>query len=222
MFHGKHADTRRLGRVAAWAGFDLTLDQRVKLDRFASWLCEEATVAGGIGPDEPGRVVDRHIADSLAFAGAWTGRPRSALDVGSGVGLPGIPLAITHPDTQFTLLDRSGRRCSLALRAIRILDVRNAEVAHRDVSQLSGQWPVVLFRASLPPDVALAVARPLLEPGGCAIVALSRREAPTSLPVAPPGTSLTVVRTDPGVLDSTAWLLRMEQTEPHPKDGSRP
>ena len=222
MFHGKHTDTRRLERVAAWAGFELTLDQRVKLDRFASWLCEEAMVAGGIGPDESVRVVDRHIADSLAFAGAWNVQPRSVLDVGSGVGLPGIPLAITHAGTQFTLLDRSGRRCALALRASRILDLSNTEVAHRDVAQLSGQWPVVLFRASLPPDAALAVARPLLEHGGCAIVALSRREAPTSLPVAPPGTSLTVVRTDPGVLDSPAWLLRMERTEPHSKDGSRP
>jgi len=222
MFHGKHVDTDRLRRVAAWAGFDVTFDQRVKLERFAAWLCEEATVAGGIGPDEPDRVVDRHIADSLAFAGAWTVRPRSALDVGSGVGLPGIPLAITHPNTQFALLDRSGRRCALARRAIRILDLRNVEVAHRDVVQISGQWSVVLFRASLPPDDALATAHPLLEPGGCAIVALSRREAPPSLPVAPPGTTLTVVRTDPGVLDSPAWLLRMERTEPLFKDGSRP
>jgi hypothetical protein len=74
----------------------------------------------------------------------------------------------------------------------------------------------------LPPDAALAVAHPLLERGGCAIVALSRREAPTALPAAPPGTSLTVVRTDPGVLDSPAWLLRMDRTEPNPKDGSRP
>lgn len=222
MFHGKHAHGGALERVAAWAGFELTLDQRMKLDRYASWLKGEAAAAGGIGPDEAVRVFDRHIADALVFAGAWTSPPRTVLDVGSGVGLPGIPLAVTHPATSFTLLDRSGRRCRLARRAVRILELPNAAVVQQEVQELTGTWSVVLFRASLPPDAALVVAEPLLEPGGCAVVGLSRGESLPATPSARRGTSIQLLRTDPGVLDSPAWLLRMERTEPSAKDGNSP
>jgi 16S rRNA (guanine527-N7)-methyltransferase len=220
MFHGKHADSDPLGRVAVWAGVNLTLEQRVKLDRFATWLREEAIVAGGIGPEEAPRLIDRHIADALVFAAAWTEAPRSVLDVGSGVGLPGIPLAITHPTTSFTLLDRSGRRSGLARRAVRVLGLSNVSVVQEDVEHVAGAWSVVVFRASLPPDRALVAAKPLLDRGGCAVVGLSRRTEPPALPNTAPGTRVELVRTDPGVLDSPAWILRMEQTEPQSKDGN--
>lgn len=220
MFHGKHAASDSLGRVAAWAGVDITLERRVKLDRFAKWLREEATVAGGIGPEEAPRVTDRHIADSLAFAVAWDEAPRSVLDVGSGVGLPGIPLAITHPATAFTLLDRSGRRCGLARRAVRILGLSNVSVVQEDVERVAGMWSVVLFRASLPPDRALVVAEPLLDGAGCAVVGLSRRRETPPLPGTAPGIRVDLVQTAPGVLDSPAWILRMERIEPQSKDGN--
>lgn len=219
MFHGKHADSDLLARVADWAGVEVALEQRVKLDRYAAWLRDEAIVAGGIGPEEAPRLIDRHIADALVFAAAWSEAPRSVLDVGSGVGLPGIPLAITHPATSFTLLDRSGRRCGLARRAVRVLGLSNVSVVQEDVEQVAGAWPVILFRASLTPDRALAVAEPLLDPGGCAVVGLSRQSEPPPLPDTAPGTRVELMRTGRGVLDSPAWILRMERTEPQPKDG---
>jgi 16S rRNA (guanine527-N7)-methyltransferase len=196
--------------------------ERRVLGEFGRWLADEGVAAGGVGPLEASRIVDRHLADSLVFARVWGPTPSRVLDVGTGVGLPGIPLAITHPHTTFTLLDRSGRRCRLARRATRVLGLPNVSVEQGDVEREARTWPVVLFRASLPPVQALAVGAPLLLDDGCAVVALSRTSRPAAVPPAPPGTTVDVVQTDPGVLDSPAWLLRMRKTVERSKDGANP
>lgn len=218
MFHGKHFDDQ-LDRAASWAGLRLDPSERRALGNFGEWLVAEGIEAGGLGPLEGPRIVDRHLADSLVFAGVWGATPSRVLDVGSGVGLPGIPLAITHPKSTFTLVDRSGRRCQLARRAVRVLGLQNVSVEQGDIAFEARTWPAVLFRASLPPERALETAPPLLEPNGYGVVALSRTAAPGAVPPSPPGTKLDLVRTDPGVLDSPAWFLRMRKTDPRTKDG---
>lgn len=219
MFHGKHA-AASLGKAAAWAGVPLDPAKRDQLADFATWLAGEGVEAGGIGPDETGRIVDRHVADSLTFAAAWATFPQRILDVGAGVGLPGIPLAIAYPETAFTLVDRSERRCTLARRVVRVLGLPNVTVEQRDIDQMGTLWPGMVFRASLPADRALAVAAPRLEPGGRAVVGLSRLAEPSSLPDPPPGTVVDMLSTGPGVLDSPAWLLRMTRTDSRTKDGN--
>ena len=217
MFHGKHVHDR-LDRAAGRAGVALTRAQREELGHFADWLATEAADAGGIGPEEGERLIDRHIADSIVFATAWDGAPVDILDVGAGVGLPGIPLAIVHPKTAVTLLDRSRERCRLARRAIRVLGLENVVVEQRDVFQETGHRDVVVFRASLPPVEALEAALPLLNDRGRVVVGLSRSTEPDQLPDAPPGTALDLLRIDGGVLDSPAWLLRMTLTNPRTLD----
>ena len=217
MFHGKHSDDR-LGRAALRAGSELTPAQRDQLEEFGRWLGTEAIDAGGIGPDEGSRLADRHLADSIIFATAWDQTPTDLLDVGSGVGLPGIPLAITHPDTAVTLLDRSGERCRLARRAVRVLGLENVSVEQRDVRHATGRRDVVTFRASLRPAAAVAAALPLLADRGCAVIGLSRTAEPDISRIEPPGTTLDLLRIDQGVLDSPAWLLRMTLTNPRTSD----
>ena len=212
MFHGKHVDAR-LNRAAAWAGLELDAAKRRLLCEFGAWLAREGIAAGGIGPGEAPRMIDRHVADSLVFAGGWNAAPARVLDVGAGVGLPGIPLAIALPETAFTLLDRSQRRCVLARRAIRVLGLHNVTVEQLDVDRLATAWPAMVFRASLAPERALVAAAPLLEPLGCAVVGLSRSAAPGQVPDPPAGTVLDLLHAEPGVLDSEAWLLRMTRTE---------
>ncbi len=217
MFHGKHSDDR-LERAALRAGVELTPAQVAQCEEFARWLGTEAADAGGIGPDEGSRLLDRHVADSIIFGAAWDHTPADILDVGSGVGLPGIPLAITHPNTQVTLLDRSGERCRLARRAVRVLGLENVNVEQRDVLQAVGRRDVVTFRASLRPMAALEVALPLLRDRGCAVVGISRTTEPDLSLDAPPGTTLELLRIDAGVLDSPAWLLRMTPTSTRTPD----
>ena len=82
-----------------------------------------------------GRVIERHILDSLTGVGLVVGK--TVLDVGSGAGLPGIPLAIADPDSAYTLCDRMTRRGRFLQQAVRELGLTNVTVISEDVVQLS-------------------------------------------------------------------------------------
>jgi 16S rRNA (guanine527-N7)-methyltransferase len=70
------------------------------------------------------------------------------LDIGSGVGLPGIPIAIRHPDLQVTLCEIRKRRAAFLERAISLLSLKNAHVYSGDAKQLTGQqFDVVIAQA---------------------------------------------------------------------------
>lgn len=189
-------------RAADWAGIDLDIRSRRLLAVYRTWLREEAIPAGGLGPAEGDRIEARHLADSLCFAGAWRGRiPTRLADAGSGVGLPGIPLAITHPSVPVSLIERSGRRQHLLRRAIRVLQLDNAAVVAMDVDEVSRTWPVVVSRASLPVEEVARLIR-LVEPAGLLVVGGSRRTAPDA-----PG--FATIEIPPEILASPAWLLTM-------------
>jgi 16S rRNA (guanine527-N7)-methyltransferase len=69
-----------------------------------------------------------HIIDSLAVAPYLQGK--HALDVGSGAGLPGIPLAIAYPDINWTLLDKNGKKTRFLTQVIAELDLQNIKAVH--------------------------------------------------------------------------------------------
>ena len=209
MFPVKHAESA-LRRAAGWAGVELSVDQLALLIRYAEWLVAEAVPAGGVGPAEGARIIDRHVADSLVFGIGWVDNvPATLIDVGSGVGLPGIPLAIAYPGIAVTLLDRSERRTALAGRAVRILSLTNAVAVQGDVSHLTSSYGAATFRASLPIIDALDAARTTLDIGGTAVIGLSRSRPPAQTPTAEPGETIQLLETQEGILDSPAWLLRM-------------
>jgi 16S rRNA (guanine(527)-N(7))-methyltransferase RsmG len=166
-------------------------------------LLTEAIEAGGIGPYETERIDNRHIGDSLLFAGGLPDSPGRVLDVGSGVGLPGIPLSLVMPETEFFLLDRSGRRVDLMKRALRVLELENVEVVHGDVSDWTTQVDGIVSRASLSPDQAVTSFTRILGPNGRAVVGGSWAAPPQVI-----GFDLMEV---PGsVLDQRVWLLIMQ------------
>ena len=195
-------------RVAAWLSLELADDARIRLSRYAEWLRGEAIAAGGIGPNEANRIWTRHIGDAISF-GVDLGPGTTTVDIGSGVGLPGIPLAIVFPATAFELVDRSRRRCDLLERAIAVLGLDNCKVIHRDVVDVDKKFDYVVSRASLPPQQLMIHVKRLLEPAGVAIIGLSRagQDAPR-LDLPPHWTQSTV--TVPGeILDTDAHLLRI-------------
>lgn len=208
MFHGKHTESV-LQRAAEWAGTSLDAQQLQSLLAYADWLIGEAIPAGAIGPGEAERIIDRHVADSLVFGAGWLDSPKTLIDVGSGVGLPGIPLAIAAPDTSVTLLDRSQRRTDLARRGVRILVLEQVLVVTGDAQDHAQRYEAAVFRASYPTDQALAVAAHLLEPNGVAVIGLHRGPALPVVPDAVPGADLEILETPEGILDSPAWHLRM-------------
>lgn len=77
---------------------------------------------------DPLEMVPRHILDSLSIL-PWLRGPR-VLDVGSGAGLPGIPLAVARPELQFCLLDSNGKRTRFLQHVATQLALSNVSIAH--------------------------------------------------------------------------------------------
>lgn len=207
-------------RAAAWAGHELPERALERLTEYADWLVGEAIPAGGLGPREASRLWARHLGDSLSFAAGWKdGHPEEILDVGSGVGLPGIPLAILWPGTVVTLLDRGGRRIRLLRRAARILALENVVIAQGDVFTVADEWRGMVFRGAVRPPEAIGLAARILDLGGRAVFGLSRRAEPPD----EAGDLVTLagalgldaeVRAVPAdILDGASWLLIMRSGE---------
>ncbi|NND03444.1 MAG: methyltransferase [Acidimicrobiia bacterium] len=189
-----------LDRIADWGEFDLPANSVERLEAFERWLGDEAVEAGGIGPKESERLWERHILDSAIFAGFVVGGDE-VLDVGSGVGLPGLVVAVLRPDAELTLLDRSGRRCDLSRRAIRVLGLTNVRVVQGDLNGYIGEHSVAISRASLPPSQLL---EPLRGVSGLReiVAAGSRSTRP------PPTDGWETVEIPGKVLGRPLWLMR--------------
>jgi 16S rRNA (guanine527-N7)-methyltransferase len=202
MFHVEHHYDRAHGAR-------LTVDQHRLLSRYEEWLAHEGLRAGGIGPAEVTRLGERHLADSLAF-GPYLGEGPEVTDIGSGAGLPGIPLAIAHPHRQFILNDRSGRRIDLLDRAIHTLELGNARVLEADVSELAETIDLAVARAVFQPEEWRAVARRILRPGGRCVIGVSTT---ASTPSSDEDIRVTRDEIGPEILDRAVSFLTMTKRE---------
>ena len=115
---------------------------------------------------DQGQMVTRHLLDSLAVA-PWLSGARF-LDVGSGAGLPGVPLAIVHPQYEFHLLDSSGKKARFLFQVKTALCLDNIVVHQARVESLQVTEPfdAVLSRAFARLRDMTAACRHLLAPGG--------------------------------------------------------
>jgi 16S rRNA (guanine527-N7)-methyltransferase len=92
-------------------------------------------------------MVERHIIDSLVVGPYLKGE--RFIDVGTGPGLPGLPLAIFYPERHFTLLDSNGKRTRFMFQAALELGINNVEIIHSRVEQYQPEtgYDGVLSRA---------------------------------------------------------------------------
>jgi 16S rRNA (guanine527-N7)-methyltransferase len=119
------------------------------------------------------RAVEVHVADSLsALEFPQLSAARRLVDIGSGAGFPGVPIAIALPESQVSLVESQARRCVFLRRVCRAANASNAEVVCARVEQWapgSGACDVALARALAPPPVVLEYAAPLLRLGGALV-----------------------------------------------------
>ena len=129
-----------------------------------------------VSPGDLQRFHERHIEDSLkALPEIMSCPPGPAVDVGSGAGLPGLPLAIADPSRHWRLLEPRKRRAAFLEEAVRGLGLAcevlllTAEQAAGD-PRLAATHAVGTARALATPEVAVELIRPLLASGGRTIV----------------------------------------------------
>lgn len=130
-------------------------------------------------------VIEKHILDSLVVARLLE-EPSRILDMGSGGGIPVIPLALALPDQSFFSVDSVGKKINFQQHIRRLLGLRNLQTRCARIEQLNdtgsgwNNFDVVLARALAHTDELLKVALPLISPGG-QIIAMKGPEGPGEL-----------------------------------------
>src|SRR5215213_9884443 len=165
MFHVKHADVSPAPRAAD----ALFGESSARAQRYAEILAGAGVERGLIGPREVDRLWDRHILNSVAVAELLESEDRVA-DIGSGAGLPGIPLALARPDLQLTLIEPLLRRSEFLREVADELGIDVTIVRGRaeevSVRERVGEMDAVVSRAVASLDKLAKWSLPLVRPDG--------------------------------------------------------
>jgi 16S rRNA (guanine527-N7)-methyltransferase len=183
-----------------------------KARQYADLLATDGIDHGHLGPREADRIWRRHLFNSAAIADLIP-RDATVVDVGSGAGLPGIPLALVRPDLAVTLLEPMSRR-------IRFLDRCAAGLALSNLTVRQGRAPapevsaaqVVVARAVAP----LAALIELVLPAGTTgqLIALKGRSVEQEVQAVPTGRGLdVVVRCIDDVLGEPAYVAVVSRAQ---------
>lgn len=143
--------------------------------QYAQLLVRDGDLLGLLGPREMPKLWTRHILNSAVVA-ELVPDGASVADVGSGAGLPGIPMAIAQPNAHFTLIEPMERRSDWLLMVVEQLGLKNVSVLRARAEEVGEVYDLVTARAvsALPKLLRLTV--PLTRHGG-AIIALKGGKA---------------------------------------------
>jgi 16S rRNA (guanine527-N7)-methyltransferase len=133
--------------------------------RYVDLLTEHGVVRGLIGPREVDRLWERHVLNSAVVA-ELIPTDASVIDVGSGAGLPGVPLALARPDLAMTLLEPMARRVAWLSEVVAELGVDITVARGRAEERAVAPADVVTARAVAPLAKLAAWCLPLVRPGG--------------------------------------------------------
>jgi len=155
-----------LERGLAALGLTFRTDQIAKLERYLDLLEKWNRVYNLTAIRDRERMVTHHLLDSAAIL-PHVKRPR-VLDVGSGAGLPGIPLAIANAELRVTLLDSNHKKTAFLRQAVAELGLANAtvEVERVESWRTSARFETIVSRAFSGLGEFVAASGRLLAPGG--------------------------------------------------------
>lgn len=159
-------NSEKLQRGLAQLGIDLGCEGQDKLLAYLALLEKWNKVYNLTAIRDSNQMVSNHLLDSLAVSPyLWQG---SWLDVGCGAGLPGVVLAIAHPEWQFTMLDSNSKKTSFVQQSIIELGLKNASVYCGRVEdwQPKEKFDGIISRAFTELGGFLTVTRHLIAHGG--------------------------------------------------------
>ncbi|UCV28430.1 16S rRNA (guanine(527)-N(7))-methyltransferase RsmG [Ferribacterium limneticum] len=152
--------------AAGLAALDITLpaDGQHKLLAFRDLLLKWNKTYNLTALRDPALAISHHLLDSLAILPhVGTG---NLLDVGSGGGLPGIPLAIARPDLSVSMVDTVQKKTTFLQQAVIELALKNVTVHHARVEEMQGQYAQISSRAFAEIGLFISLTRHLLAPNG--------------------------------------------------------
>lgn len=165
-------------------GFALDAEARHRLLEYLRLLQKWNRVYNLTAVRDPVQMVSHHLLDSLVLVRHLS--PQRLLDVGTGPGLPGIPLAIAWPDRPVSLLDSNQKKTAFLRQAVAALKLRNVEVITERVERWQAPEPFGLIVSRAFSDIAQFVTSTLrlLAPDGwlAAMKGVYPREELTHLP----------------------------------------
>ncbi len=145
-------------------GIDLPQEAQQKLLAFRDLLLKWNKTYNLTALRDPEQAISHHLLDSLAIL------PHVGdgvlLDVGSGGGLPGIPLAIARPQLPVSMVDTVQKKATFLQQAAIQLGLKNVAVHHARVEELPGQYAQISSRAFAEIGLFVRLTRHLLAPGG--------------------------------------------------------
>ncbi len=145
-------------------GLNLPEDAQQKLLAFRDLLLKWNKTYNLTALRDPAQAISHHLLDSLAIL-PHVG-DGNLLDVGSGGGLPGIPLAIARPDLSVSMVDTVQKKTTFLQQAVIELALRNVTVHHARVEEMQGQYAQISARAFAEIGLFISLTRHLLAPNG--------------------------------------------------------
>jgi len=158
---------------------------------------------------DPGEMVPVHLLDSLAL---WPlVRGTTLADVGSGGGLPGLPLAIVDPELAVTLIEPRAKRALFLQHVARMLDLSHVAVERARVEDVGpgAAFDTVVTRAFGTLAAFARAAAPLARPGGC-FLAAKGRDPQSEIAALPPGWRVDVVPLEVPGVSGARHAVRLE------------
>lgn len=153
--------------------FNITLEQETQLRRYASLLAEENAAARLTGPRDATVIYDELVADCVHIVPLFEGRERF-IDVGTGGGLPGIPLAMLMPETRGVLIDSIGKKVRAVERIASALGCGNIAVMQARAEDAAGTmretFDAAVARAVAAAPIIAEYLSPFVRVGGIAAV----------------------------------------------------
>jgi 16S rRNA (guanine527-N7)-methyltransferase len=157
VFHVKHE---------GWTSGELSPAQVESLGRYEEVLITQAVPRGMVAASDAGHLRTRHILDSLRAIAHLSAGAERIVDLGSGAGLPGLPIAVARPDLEVTLAEPRQARAAFLELAVETLRLPNVRVFPGPAEELAPGFDVCLARGFGDVRRSWIVARDLLDPGG--------------------------------------------------------
>ncbi|HEV7779256.1 MAG TPA: 16S rRNA (guanine(527)-N(7))-methyltransferase RsmG [Luteibacter sp.] len=161
---GRDALQNQLEKGAAGLGITLSAEQVALLLDYQALLQRWNGAYNLTAVRDPAGMITRHLVDSLAIAPYVEGA--TLADLGTGPGLPGIPLAILAPEREVLLVDSNGKKVRFLREAIRSLKLAKVRSAQSRAEEVEGQFDCITARAFASLADMLGWGGHLLAPGG--------------------------------------------------------